>query len=78
MDLKLYYKAECPFCKKVLRFIDNKKIEGVQLVDIKADEANEKYLINKGGMDQVPCLFIDGKPMYESMDIIKFLDEKFQ
>ncbi|MDU3117838.1 MAG: glutathione S-transferase N-terminal domain-containing protein, partial [Finegoldia magna] len=32
----------------------------------------------KGGQDQVPCLFIDGKPMYESMDIIKFLDEKFQ
>ena len=78
MDLKLYYKAECPFCKKVLRFIDNKKIEGVELVDIKADEANEKYLIEKGGMDQVPCLFIDEKPMYESMDIIKFLDEKFQ
>ncbi|EGS34019.1 glutaredoxin [Finegoldia magna SY403409CC001050417] len=78
MDLKLYYKAECPFCKKVLRFIENKKIEGVELVDIKADEANEKYLIEKGGMDQVPCLFIDEKPMYESMDIIKFLDEKFQ
>ena len=65
MDLKLYYKETCPFCKKVLRFIENKKIEGVELVDIK-------------GMDQVPCLFIDGKPMYESMDIIKFLDEKFQ
>ncbi|MBS6927431.1 MAG: glutathione S-transferase N-terminal domain-containing protein [Finegoldia magna] len=78
MDLKLYYKETCPFCKKVLRFIENKKIEGVELVDIKADEANEKYLIEKGGMDQVPCLFIDEKPMYESMDIIKFLDEKFQ
>ena len=78
MDLKLYYKAECPFCKKVLRFIEKKGIKGVELVDIKADEANEKYLIEKGGMDQVPCLFIDEKPMYESMDIIKFLDEKFQ
>ena len=78
MDLKLYYKAECPFCKKVLRFIEKKNIQGVELVDIKADEANEKYLIEKGGMDQVPCLFIDEKPMYESMDIIKFLDEKFQ
>ena len=78
MDLKLYYKETCPFCKKVLRFIENKKIEGVELVDIKADEANEKYLIEKGGMDQVPCLFVDEKPMYESMDIIKFLDEKFQ
>ena len=78
MDLKLYYKETCPFCKKVLRFIENKKIEGVELVDIKADEANEKYLIEEGGMVQVPCLFIDGKPMYESMDIIKFLDEKFQ
>ena len=64
MDLKLYYKETCPFCKKVLRFIEKKGIKDVELVDIKADE--------------VPCLFIDGKPMYESMDIIKFLDEKFQ
>ncbi len=77
MDLKLYYKETCPFCQKVLRFIKNKNIEGVELVDIKADEANEQYLIEKGGKDQVPCLFIDGEPMYESMDIIKFLDEKF-
>ena len=78
MDLKLYYKETCPFCKKVLRFIEKKGIKDVELVDIEADEANEKYLIEKGGMDQVPCLFIDEKPMYESMDIIKFLDEKFK
>lgn len=24
---------------------------------------------------QVPCLFIDGEPLYESMDIIKWLEE---
>ena len=57
MDLKLYYKETCPFCKKVLRFIEKKGIKDVELVDIKADEANEKYLIEKGGMDQVPVSY---------------------
>lgn len=67
-----------PILQESIEIYRKKGIKDVELVDIKADEANEKYLIEKGGQDQVPCLFIDGKPMYESMDIIKFLDEKFQ
>ena len=34
-----------------------------------------KYLIEHGGKEQVPCLFIDGKPLYESLDIIAWLEE---
>ena len=75
MDLKLYYKPECPFCKKVLRFMEKNDIE-LELKNIH-DQENKEFLVEKGGTNQVPCLFIDGKAMYESDDIIEFLKEKF-
>jgi len=77
MKLELYYKAECPFCQKVLNYMmDNCQIKDVELVDIKERNNNED-LIKRGGKDQVPCLFIDGKPLYESDDIIKYFKENF-
>ena len=77
MKLELYYKAECPFCQKVLNYMmDNCQIKGVELVDIKEGNNNED-LIKRGGKDQVPCLFIDGKALYESDDIIKYFKENF-
>ncbi len=77
MKLELYYKAECPFCQKVLNYMmDNCQIKDVQLVDIKEGNNNED-LIKRGGKDQVPCLFIDGKALYESDDIIKYFKENF-
>lgn len=77
MKLELYYKAECPFCQKVLNFMmDNCQIKDVELVDIKEGNNNED-LIKRGGKDQVPCLFIDGKALYESDDIIKYFKENF-
>lgn len=77
MKFELYYKAECPFCQKVLNYMmDNCQIKDVELVDIKKDNNNED-LIKRGGKDQVPCLFIDGKALYESDDIIKYFKENF-
>ena len=77
MKLELYSKAECPFCQKVLNYMmDNCQIKDVELVDIKEGNNNED-LIKRGGKDQVPCLFIDGKPLYESDDIIKYFKENF-
>ena len=77
MKLELYYKAECPFCQKVLNYMmDNCQIKDVELVDIKEGNNNED-LIKRGGKDQVSCLFIDVKPLYESDDIIKYFKENF-
>lgn len=77
MKLELYYKVECPYCQKVLNYMmDNCQIKDVELVDIKEGNNNED-LIKRGGKDQVPCLFIDGKPLYESDDIIKYFKENF-
>jgi glutathione S-transferase len=39
------------------------------------EAANRETLIAVGGSRQVPCLFIDGAPLYESGDIIEYLRE---
>lgn len=74
-NLTLYIMNTCPFCKKVLRFIEKNSIEGIEVKDIIGNEENEKELIEKGGKKQVPMLMIGDKPMYESDDIIEYLKE---
>lgn len=45
------------------------------MVDILEDqEALEKH-IAKTGKRTVPCLYIDGNPLFESSDIIDWLDK---
>ncbi len=42
------------------------------------EEKNRNALIEVGGSPQVPCLFIDGRAMYESSDIIEWLKENYK
>ena len=42
----------------------------VPLRDISTDADALETLVRVGGKRQVPCLFIDGEPLYESDDII--------
>jgi len=62
----------CPFCNRVINYIKENNLE-IELRNINIKE-NYDELISKGGLDQVPMLLIDGKPLYESEDIIKFLN----
>ena len=74
MKLELFYKESCPFCQKVMRFIDKHELrDKIEFLDIVKDDSAKKRLVDEGGMNQVPCLVIDGKPMYESSDIIEYL-----
>lgn len=73
-ELVLYMKPTCPFCVKVLSFMDRRGIS-MPLRDISADAEAAATLVEVGGKRQVPCLFIDGKPLYESSDIIDWLDK---
>lgn len=73
-ELKLYSKEVCPYCQKVLRVIDKYNLN-VEIRDIKKDPAAQDELLAIGGKDQVPMLLVDGKPMYESGDIIKYLKD---
>ncbi|MCB1110434.1 MAG: glutaredoxin [Chlamydiia bacterium] len=73
--LILYYSPSCPFSRKVLDFIESQKLE-IPLKNIEEDPNSSEELLHLGGKSQVPCLFIDGKPLYESQDIIDWLSEK--
>ena len=75
MKLELYKFDTCPYCKRVFREIERSGRTDIEMHDIHKSEEDRQRLIEVGGMEQVPCLFIDGEPMYESMDIINWLRE---
>lgn len=69
MELVLYKFDSCPFCLKVQRFLKERQIE-VPVRDVLFDKEAKTDLLRIGGKTQVPCLIIDGQPLYESNDII--------
>ena len=74
-EYTLYIKETCPFCVKVLRFMQSAGIELPQKSTL--DPAIKAELTAIGGKPQVPCLVIDGKALYESDDIIAYLKANF-
>lgn len=73
-DLELFVLTGCPFCRKVLNYMDEHSIS-IPIRNVSEDEGSRKRLVEVGGKLQAPCLFIDGKPLYESDDIIAWLAE---
>lgn len=72
--LELFYRPTCPFCQKVMRYMTAAGIEdAVTLRDIATDAEAAATLVAVGGKRQVPCLFIDGAPLYESDDIVAWM-----
>ncbi len=77
-QLDLYYYDACPYCQKVLRAMRKLGIEDrITLKNILTSQQNANTLVQVGGKRQVPCLFIDGVPMYESDDIVAYLTRTF-
>ena len=75
-DLVLYVKNLCPYCRKVTTYMKQHDIE-IPIKDVYSDVNAMVELVTIGGKNQAPCLFIDGKPLYESDDIIEFLKKEF-
>ena len=75
MDLKLYVSDTCGFCRRVKQYIDEVGRTDIEYRNISQSQEDAEELVRVGGKRQVPCLFIDGKPMYESADIIQWLKE---
>jgi len=73
-ELVLYGRPSCPYCARVDRVIKELNIE---------DKITRRHtgigtewradLRKRTGSTQVPCLFIDDEPMFESLDIIAWL-----
>ncbi|MGB0360636.1 MAG: glutaredoxin family protein [Endozoicomonas sp.] len=80
-QMRLYQFTACPFCIKTRRGIHKLGLN-IQTMDAMSDPQARKELQVEGGKVQVPCLRIEeeGKPdtwMYESGDILNYLQEKF-
>ncbi len=69
----LYEMERCPYCQKVMSFMDEQGIEYVKHDITNSEE--EAVLIRLGGKRQVPFLYDknSGLKMYESADIIEYL-----
>ncbi len=79
--LALYQFKTCPFCIKVRREIKRLALD-IELHDAQKDAQRRDELLNGGGDVKVPCLRIthdDGSErwMYESADIIGYLQQRF-
>ena len=78
MTFSLYHFQSCPFCQKVRNFIEENSLQSqIEYRDIKLQPEYKEELISIGGKKQVPCLVIDGKALYESDDIIRFIQTNF-
>ena len=78
--LKLYKFYACPFCVKTRRAIKRLNLK-VETRDAQTASQFRKELEISGGKIKVPCLKLEGAGeatwIYESNDIIKYLDERF-
>jgi glutaredoxin 3 len=76
MTLTLYHFIGCPYCHRVTNFLNKEKIS-VTMKDIHENTAFRQELIKIGGKPQVPCLVIDGKALYESLNIIEWFKKNY-
>ncbi|HJO93863.1 MAG TPA: glutathione S-transferase N-terminal domain-containing protein [Victivallales bacterium] len=74
MKLELYYFESCPFCQKVLLYLEDKKHD-IIFLDTKVHKEYRENLLKMNKNTQVPCLVIDGEPILESDEIILFLEQ---
>ena len=75
--LTLYHFEGCPYCTKVRRYLEQRRIS-VPMKDIHARPAFRDELLTIGGKAQVPCLVIDGQALYESDDIIEWFKNNYK
>lgn len=71
--INLFILKNCPYCRKVMDFLEINNIEH-KLLNID-DEQNYDEMMKLGGKRQVPFLFDSDNDvvMYESDDIIEYL-----
>ena len=76
-QLTFYHFEGCPYCGRVKDFMKKNNVT-LLMKDTGKDPTALEELIRIGGKTQVPCLVIDGKALYESLDIIEWLKKNFK
>ncbi|OUS32630.1 glutaredoxin ['Osedax' symbiont bacterium Rs2_46_30_T18] len=79
--LSLYQFLACPFCVKVRRSMKRLSLD-IELRDAKKNQQFRSELEEHGGRIKTPCLRIEEQDgsitwMYESQDIINYLEQRF-
>ncbi|MEE9422075.1 MAG: glutaredoxin [Gammaproteobacteria bacterium] len=80
-DLVLYQFLTCPFCVKTRRAIKRLSLK-IETRDALKHAPSRQELLEGGGEIKVPCLRIPGENgkvtwLYESSEVIKYLEEQF-
>lgn len=79
-SLSLYQFEACPFCVKVRRAMKRQSVK-FELRDAKNNPTHRADLEAGGGKVKVPCLRIEKEGevewMYESSDIVAYLEKEF-
>jgi len=73
--LELYVMDSCPYCRKVMDYLNEHNIN-FQKKEIGNSE-NHRKLLELGGVDQVPFMVDENTKMYESSDIIDYINQNY-
>ena len=76
-ELTLYFMPSCAYCQKVIKYLEQNDIS-VPMKNTSANSQIRQELLAIGGKTQVPCLVIDGKPLFESDDIIQWFKTNYR
>ncbi len=71
----LYIATPCPYCNIVTDFILENGYKNIEIIETYWSPTIHSFLRKNYGKTQVPLLLIDNSPLYESSDIIKYLEE---
>jgi glutaredoxin len=74
-ELVLFKFDSCPYCRRVQVHVEALGLgDQVKQRDTLMDPEARAELAAATGRTQVPCLFVDGEPLFESADINAWLD----
>ena len=72
--LMLYYSGHCVYSKKVLNYLDQSHRK-IPMKDVERNAGAKDELKKWGGTMVVPCLIVDGAPVYDANTIIQWLKD---
>ena len=76
-SIALYYSPKCPHSQRVLAYMRSQNIS-IPLKDVTQDTQAKEELRVTGGHLIVPCLIVDGRPIYQDADIIQWLSQNLK
>ena len=78
--IQLYMRDGCPFCRKVLAAVQQFGMEegkDFAVIDAAPETPGREVVLRVGGKAMVPFMIDKDVSMYESDDIIAYLEKKF-